>query len=296
MGEYMRKSKFVIYIVLIFALFSASFTAGYYYNKHTSSKAVMANKTNAANKSKANVAIVKKTEVNQEISKNEPIKVVDGPITQKEIFLTIDDGPSINNTPKIIDILNENGVKATFFVIGKNAEKSPEMLKKLNDNGMCIIAHSYTHDYKIYKSIQTYMEDLDKCNQVIKNTIGIEPLPFTRFPGGSDNRVSNLQTMSSIRQAVKARGIYYVDWNVSSADAAPGHVTAQQIENNMISQCKERKFVVSLMHDAPDKATTAEALPYVIKNLKEQGFMFRTFKDITPTEIKEMENLKVIYR
>lgn len=222
-------------------------------------------------------------------------KAIDGPITQKEIFLTIDDGPSANTT-KIIDILNENGVKATFFVIGKAAEKYPEMIKNLDENGMCVVSHTYTHDYKIYNSISTYMADLNRCNEVLKNLLGKEPLPFIRFPGGSDNRVSNLQTMKSIRQALKELGIYYVDWNVSSADAAPGHVTPEQIENNMITQSKSRKLVVSLMHDTQGKETTIEALPVVIKSLKEQGFVFRTFQDITPTEIKELEKLKVIYR
>lgn len=273
----MKKSKWINYLIISAFLFCCAIGAGYYQNYTAVSKAATADKGNLNEKNK------------------DGPKAVDGPITQKEIFLTIDDGPS-SNTTKIINILNENGIKATFFVVGKTAEKFPDMIKKLDENGMCVVSHTYTHDYKIYNSIATYMADLNQCNQVLKNLLGKEPVHFIRFPGGSDNRVSNLQTMKNIRQAVKDQGIYYVDWNVSSSDAAPGHVTAEQIENNMISQSRTRKFVVSLMHDAPGKDTTIEALPMVIKSLKEQGFVFRTFQDITPTEIKELEKLKVIYR
>lgn len=294
----MKKSKLIIYLVVVFAMFIGAFGAGYYYNYSVNSKAVMTKANAMINKKKVVVKKEKRPDATtgKTNSEGDDNKVVDGPITKNEIFLTIDDGPAMTNTPKLIDILNQNGVKATFFIIGKNAERSPGMLKKLDDNGMCVLAHSYTHDYKIYQSIQTYMADLDKCNEIIKSSLGKDPLPFTRFPGGSDNRVSNQQTMRSIREAVKARGIYYVDWNVSSADSAPGLVRVDQIENNILSQSKGKMLVVSLMHDSPEKKTTVEALPAVIKGLKQQGFVFRTFKDITPTEIKEMEKLRIIYR
>lgn len=242
--------------------------------------------------------IVSETEEQKQINainarKNRYIK--DKALYPKEIFLTFDDGPS-ENTTKILKILNDNDVKATFFLIGKNVEAYPQFVKQEFDDGMCLIAHSYTHDYAIYKGEETYMADLDACNNAIKKVIGMAPLSFTRFPGGSDNQVSNADMMKTIRKAVNARGIDYVDWNISSGDAASGTVPTETIKNNIFTQLANASFGVSLMHDAPYKSTTVEALPAVIDYLKKQGFVFRTFDDLTPTERNTMIKYRIMNR
>lgn len=218
------------------------------------------------------------------------------PIYPKEAYLTIDDGPSAANTEKILNILNENGVKATFFLIGKNVDANPGLVKEEYDDGMCILPHSYYHDYaKVYKSVDDYMQDLNLCINSIKKATGAEVLPFTRFPGGSDNEVS-YGNMKAIREAVKERGIGYIDWNVSSADAAPYYVEPERIVNNIVSESKEKNMVVILMHDAADKKSSVEALPVFLKELKAQGFVFRTFNDITPEEKQMMTKIRVMDR
>jgi peptidoglycan/xylan/chitin deacetylase (PgdA/CDA1 family) len=218
------------------------------------------------------------------------------PLKQKEVFLTFDDGPSRNNTLKILEILNKNNVKATFFVIGKKAEENPNIIRALDDSGMCITAHTHTHNYSIYNNIDTYMKDLEDCNEVIKRLTNKEPIPFIRFPGGSDNRVSNLEVMKGIRNRVKDKSIRYVDWNVSSTDASAATVAMSQIRDNVISQVKNTSFAVVLMHDAPSKTTTVEALPEVIRFLKDQGYVFRTFNNITIAEEREMIKRGIINR
>ncbi len=220
----------------------------------------------------------------------------DKPLYPKEVFLTIDDGPSENNTLKVLSILKENGVKATFFMIGKNAEALPQIVKAVNDAGMSIGNHTYTHDYKLYGSIDSCLNDFDKFNVIMDKTIGKKSINFIRFPGGSDNQVSNSDIMSQIRSTAVAKGLFYVDWNVSSGDAAPSGLTSQAIISNITGQCSNKNFAVVLMHDAPDKKTTAEALPTVIKYLKDNGFVFRTFDDITPTEKNEMIKLRIVNR
>lgn len=222
-------------------------------------------------------------------------KIQDRPLFPKEVFLTFDDGPS-TNTLKILKLLDDNKIKATFFVIGKNVDEHPELVKAEYLDGMSIMNHSYSHDYSIYKSIEASMEDFDKCNVSIKNAIGIEPHRFIRFPGGSDNQVSNHQIMASIREAVVAKGIEYVDWNTSSGDAAAVTVPAKNIESNLLNQLANRNFAVVLMHDVQSKTTTVEALPSVINYLIKQGYVFRTFDDLTPTEEQEMIKTGVINR
>lgn len=218
------------------------------------------------------------------------------PIYSKEAYLTIDDGPSAANTEKILNILNENGVKATFFLIGKNVDANPGLVKEEYDDGMCVLPHSYYHDYaKVYKSVDDYMQDLNLCINSIKKATGAEVLPFTRFPGGSDNEVS-YGNMKAIREAVMGRGIDYIDWNVSSADAAPYYVEPERIVNNIVSESQEKNMVVILMHDAADKKSSVEALPVFLKELKAQGFVFRTFNDITPEEKQMMTKIRVMDR
>lgn len=216
-------------------------------------------------------------------------------LNTKEVFLTFDDGPS-KNTLKILDILNKNDVKATFFVIGKKVEENPNILKRLKDNNMCIAAHTYSHNYKIYSSSAAYFKDLNACNAAIDKVIGYHDKGLIRLPGGSDTQIYGQRKMSEIRELLKENGIKYIDWNVSSADAAAKTVPASKIKENISRQCKYNKFAVILMHDANSKTTTVDALPDVIKLLKENKFIFRTFNDLTKTEETELLKRGVMNR
>ncbi|HEY5561274.1 MAG TPA: polysaccharide deacetylase family protein [Clostridiaceae bacterium] len=228
------------------------------------------------------------------------IKHMDRPLYPKEIFMTIDDGPSYN-TLKVLKILDQFSVKANFFVIGKSVEGNEELLKKMDSDGMCILSHSYSHDYKMYQSKTNFDEDFNKNAGILSKILGKDIPFFYRFPGGSDNQEgydykTHFDNMIDMRYDLKAKGYYYVDWNVSSGDAAPNGLPMETIKNNLINQSLGVNFIVSLMHDASGKETTAEALPFVIDSLKKRGYVFRTFNDITPTEIKEMERLRIINR
>lgn len=215
---------------------------------------------------------------------------------KKEVFLTFDDGPSWNNTLKILDILVENNIKATFFIVGDKAKENSDIVLKMHKLGMCIEPHTYSHDYKIYNSIDTYFDDLDKCVKTISEITGKSTNNFVRLPGGSDNLVSNPEVMSGIRKSLKDKGIYYVDWNVSAEDSIETNVSRDKIIDNVLAQCKDKNTCVILMHDAPQKTTTVEALPYIIKGLKNQGFVFKTFNDISPDKKQRLINQGIINR
>lgn len=103
----------------------------------------------------------------------------------KRVFLTFDDGPS-TVTPTILQTLSEKGVKATFFMLGANVEKMPDMVKQVYEQGHYIANHGYSHVYSfIYESAQSVLDEYNKTNEAIQNALG-EPefnSHLFRFPG-----------------------------------------------------------------------------------------------------------------
>jgi peptidoglycan/xylan/chitin deacetylase (PgdA/CDA1 family) len=213
----------------------------------------------------------------------------------KEVFLTFDDGPSVNNTRKILKILNDNNIKATFFVVGLKCEENPIILKELSDNGMSIGVHTYSHNYKkIYGSLESYMDDYEACKNTIQKITNKEPIHYIRFPGGSNNPMARKATLDSIKKTLNDKGIKYVDWNVCSGDADAHEVPVNKIKRNVKNQCQNKKIAVILMHDTYYKHFTVESLPEIITYLKNEGFVFRTFGDLSESEEKEMINIEII--
>jgi peptidoglycan/xylan/chitin deacetylase (PgdA/CDA1 family) len=218
------------------------------------------------------------------------------PLYPKEVYLTFDDGPTKKNTTAILDILRESDVKASFFVIGDLAEKNKDIIKRMKDSGMSILPHSYSHDYAIYRSKDKYFSDLKSCIEVIEGVTGEAVPAFIRMPGGSDNAIGREEELRKIRKTLKDRAIRYVDWNVSSLDASANTVDTNVIVNSVINRCKNKNLAVVLMHDANTKTTTVEALPDIIRFLKKNGFVFRTFDDVTEEEEIEMIKRRIIYK
>lgn len=193
---------------------------------------------------------------------------------KKVAYLTFDDGPSTNNTPKILDILKKYDVKATFFVIGQCAEQNSDLIKREVSEGHVIGNHTYSHNMKhIYSDPAVFVSDLDKGDKVLKSIIGNDyNLKLVRFPGGSFG-----PKLAHFREAAKKSGYHYIDWNDLTGDAEHNSVPV----NSLLDELKRytvHDHVVILMHDAPAKNTTVEALPQVIEYLKSQGYSFETLK------------------
>ena len=189
---------------------------------------------------------------------------------EKMVYLTFDDVPS-HITGQILDILKEQDVKATFFVMKTKDEYIPYM-KRAVEEGHTIGVHSASHKYKeIYASVDAYLKDFTECyNYIYKNT-GVEPTIF-RFPGGSVNNY-NSDTRKDIAREMMRRGFIYFDWNVESADSGKS-LSADTIYNNIINGCKDKNRAVIIMHDSSSKSTTAQALGRVITQLKADGWQF----------------------
>lgn len=188
----------------------------------------------------------------------------------KKVYLTFDDGPSIY-TEKILDILNENQIKATFFVIGKTDSYSKAMYQRIVNEGHTLGMHSYSHQYKnIYNSLENFKKDFNQLSDLLYEVTGVRPNLF-RFPGGSSNQVSKVDMSQYIRY-LNDKNITYFDWNVVNGDATGEKLTSDKLVKNVLSGVKNKKVSVVLMHDSPTKLNTVNSLPKLIRELKEQEY------------------------
>lgn len=189
-----------------------------------------------------------------------------------KIYLTFDDGPS-NLTETNLDILKQNNVKATFFVVGSYAENRKEVLKRIVDEGHSIGIHTYSHKYKeIYESVESFLDDFAKTYNIIYDATGIAPNIY-RFPGGS-NTIFNEDIRTELIKEMDRRGFTYFDWNVSSEDATGQDFSAEEIENNVVSNLHINGESIVLMHDLNKQKSTSMALKNIIKSAKQNGYEF----------------------
>lgn len=196
------------------------------------------------------------------------------------IYLTFDDGPNRYTTPKILDILKKNDVKATFFEL-KPAKKDFDLTKRVLDEGHTLAMHGYQHKYDIvYQSKKGYKENLDKLRNLFFKKFGVW-CTLSRFPGGSSNTVSkyNPGVMTRITKDIDSWGYHYFDWNVASCDSDVAKDSADVVRYVTGGLIKGRGNVV-LMHDYYKNDKTIGALDKIIKYGKKHGY---TFLPLTPS-------------
>lgn len=188
----------------------------------------------------------------------------------KIAYLTFDDGPSLVVTPRILDILDEYNIKATFFVVGSIAEKHPEMLQRIYEKGHNIGNHSYSHVYAhIYKNSDNFLNDIDKADQVFKKILGEDfNSKLLRFPGGSFGK------SNKIIKAVVNAGYNYYDWNSLNGDAEGIRFSKDRLIKRFKETSRNKKKLIVLMHDTDAKDTTADSLRDIIDYLIDQGYEF----------------------
>ena len=205
------------------------------------------------------------------------------------IYLTFDDGPS-EITSKILDLLKEEDIKATFFVLNYSNIYEP-IIKRIVEEGHTIALHTYTHNYKlIYSSKENYYNDLNKIKEKVKNTTGITT-NIIRFPGGSSNTVSsfNKGIMTLLTKDVIKEGYHYFDWNVDSKDAWDAR-NSDDVYNNVIYNLNMNRSNVVLMHDKNGNTKTLYALKDIIKTAKNKGYTFDKITNNTPMITHSVKN------
>lgn len=218
---------------------------------------------------------------------------------EKTVFLTFDDGPSTESTKKILDILKENDVKATFFVWAETLEQSQgqrDALKRALEEGHAIGNHSYSHNYKyLYPNgevnYENFFQDFEKADKLLKEVLGEEfQTRVIRLPGGA----MSWRGLDKVKEKLKEDRVAYVDWNVDSSDATSNHQTKEQIlksvkEGVEYLQSANINQVTILMHDTNAKVSTVEALPEIIDYLKEQGYQFKTLTTFDEEKSQDTE-------
>jgi len=189
---------------------------------------------------------------------------------QKVMYLTFDDGPSAH-TKSLLDILDEYDVKATFFVTGNNL-KYADMIGEAYRRGHTIALHTYSHEYSIYSSPETYYADLQKIQDLVVEQTGQEA-KIVRFPGGTSNTTSEKYCegiMSFLANDLEKKGYLYCDWNVSSGDGG-GALDEATVIQNVINFSEGIRKAIVLQHDS--QWFSVEAVDDIIKYARSQGYV-----------------------
>ena len=200
------------------------------------------------------------------------------PLEPNTIYLTFDDGPRDGTTDKILDILKEKDVKATFFVTNNGSD---DLIRRAFSEGHSLGIHTASHRYDlIYASVDNYFNDLNIVENRIFNITG-KKTNIIRFPGGSSNTISkkySLGIMSTLTKDVISKNYQYFDWNIDSGDSIYNN-SKNDIYNNVINNISKDKYNVILMHDTKNK--TVEVLPMIIDYAKSNGYNFKTLTSNT---------------
>ena len=205
----------------------------------------------------------------------------------KFCYLTFDDGPTEKVTPKVLDVLKEYNVKATFFMLGRMIEQSPDIAKRAYEEGHLLANHSYSHEYKnLYESGDSFMEEINKTISLISDISGGYSFKLVRFPGGGNTNGEYGEKKQEYKKLLQENGYYYADWNALNGDAEAVNNSTERLLQRVKNTAINNNIVV-LMHDASTKSTTAESLPSIIEYLKEQGYEFKRLDEVDYYEKNE---------
>jgi peptidoglycan/xylan/chitin deacetylase (PgdA/CDA1 family) len=196
---------------------------------------------------------------------------------EKVIYLTFDDGPSYIVSDKILDILKESNVKATFFVVGSKIKGRENILKRMYDEGHSIGLHSFSHKYnQIYSSYDNFIKEMDDTAEEVNRVLGFRP-NIIRFPGGSKPFLN-----SELLDRLHKKNYKIYDWNASLSDGLNYNTPVNKLimeSHNVVGKSYSRIFL--LLHCDQVNKNTAIALPEIIDYYKNLGYKFKAITDET---------------
>lgn len=199
-----------------------------------------------------------------------------GPQEGNRICLTFDDGPAPPFTEKILDILHERHVPATFFVCGRNVERYPDLIRRIVAEGHTLGNHTYSHLFVYFKSRRRLADEIDRTQEIIEKVVGSRPEVF-RPPYGA--------RWFGLVPTLRERGMHLVQWSATGYDwknDAPGIVAATMRELT--------PGAVILLHDGRetrataefDRSPTVEALPAILHGAQALGYTFEPLSRFLP--------------
>lgn len=193
--------------------------------------------------------------------------------TKKLVALTFDDGPG-DYTEELLDVLAENEVKATFFVVGSRAEKNKSVLKRMVAEGHEIGGHSYSHPKLTTISKSKIAKEIADCKKAIKAAAGVE-IELMRAPYGAVDK--------TVKSCAKAANLKLINWSVDTNDWRYAKEDRYLAQSQILRYIFKGKYKVTdggivLMHDVHEHSV--EAVPAVIYYLKQNGYEFVTVSEL----------------
>lgn len=301
-----KKKKNYKFLIVVFIIFLVLISIGYgvynYYdyamNEVTEvidkvfSNNVINEEVNEVNEDFKDTDIMKNSNVTYAgseygIEAEKVLDIVNGEVIDdnKYVFLTFDDGPS-PNTSKVLSVLREKNVKATFFILGQNIDNNKslkEVVIQCIKDGNAIGNHTYSHEFnKIYPSnsvnTSAYLEEFNKNNELLKSILGEEfDTRVTRMPGGYLSRkYYNDPSLKEFDEVLNKNNIISIDWTALNGDAEGKNYSKKELLEYAKKSSEGQKQIVILMHDTYGKEKTVEMLPELIDYYKSNGYEFKT--------------------
>ncbi len=197
------------------------------------------------------------------------------------IYLTFDDGPS-DITTEVLNVLKENDVKATFFIVDYS-EEDKSKVQRIIEEGHTLGLHGMSHDYAtIYSSLDAITENFIGLRNKILDDFNYSAT-YIRFPGGASNTISKNYCEGIMTEAinkVEQEDFTYYDWNVDVDDAGSAR-TADRIYDNFVAGIAPKRENVVLMHDGYGHQATADALQKIIDYANDNGYVFSAITEDT---------------
>lgn len=208
--------------------------------------------------------------------------------SDKTVYLTFDDGPS-DLTLDVLNILKREGIKGTFFVLGKEAETRPEIINRIYEEGHVIGNHTYDHRYdKLYGHFQDFWGQIKKTEEIIRLITGERP-QLVRAPGGTAGHFDE-----AYFQFMKQGGYHVFDWNVDSGDSRYRGVPVKDIVKGATTKVNGNEAIV-LLHDGRGHAESVKALPDIISYYKKQGYAFDVLSpEIQPVQFRAQQSARKV--
>lgn len=194
---------------------------------------------------------------------------------KKAVALTFDDGPQPNITPQLLNILEHHHARATFFVLGIQAEKYPAIVKETHAKGHEIGNHGYSHQISRYRNLHYAIDDIEKTSRIIAEITGHPPM-LLRPPGGflSDDLVNY----------TRQKHIKIITWSWEQDSKDWGNNSSRQIASHIIKNLRPGQIII--LHDGGSRRNEVlEAVDLLLTEMTRQGY-----KAVTVSELISLAN------
>lgn len=207
-------------------------------------------------------------QINKEYQGVKPVIIDRFPVRDKQVALTFDDWASDYTITRVMDILKEHDVKATFFLIGKGAEANPPLARLIYEEGHEIANHSYSHENLNVLSVEEVQEEVIRADEVISEAIGQAPANYFRPAKGEISDETARKVSATGVEQIMLYDVSSHDWNLE--------LTGQEVYKRVMNRTKPGSIIT--MHIL-DESHTIEVLPRILEDLKAQGYEFKTVGD-----------------